>query len=211
MHKLWSSWGYCSLHNELSNNRGLCNLRWEAAIFYPATCKKGQGRHLLQNFHRRLVHSFALTAAQCLCLVLAQQGCQRRQQQAPRTVPLAPPKDIGLAREKASPALLWTTSACCWLPSVPVQQFCWGCDCKHGHCNTSQEHISPKCSSNICLLQLNILAWNLHISLFLFSPIQAAAVIMGGWFMTHLTSTQILSTPSPACKSEHKLLLIYLD
>lgn len=59
-HKLWSSRGYCSLHNELSNNRGLCKLRWEAAIFYPAICNKVQGRYLLQNFHRRLAHLFAL-------------------------------------------------------------------------------------------------------------------------------------------------------
>ena len=48
-------------------------------------------------------------------------------------------------------------------------------------------------------------------SIILISPIQAAAVLMGGWFMTHPTSTQILNAPKPAFKSERKLLLIYLD
>lgn len=149
---------------------------------------------------------------QRLCGVLAQLGCQRCQRQAPKTVPLVPAKDIGLAKgESISSPDLNRGWAYCWLSSMPAQQFCWGSDCKHRNCNTSQEHISPKCSLNICLLQLNILAWNLHIPLFLFSPIQAAAVIMGGWFMTHPTSTQILNTPKPAFKSKRILHLIYLD
>lgn len=102
---------------------GLCKLRWEAAIFYTTTCNKVQGRHLLQNFHRRLAHLFALS--HCSSVPLSGLSTARLWEMptaGSQNSPSGTSKGHWAGEGESISSLLWTTSACCWLP-CPCNSF----------------------------------------------------------------------------------------